>query len=213
MSGDQKFTNGRNNHLHQGQNGASTGGALPPTRRTLKQHKSNEPAPQCQVKHIHVITTATSCGEGEDNVRIIKRKAESGGRLSNHPQTDCNSHASTKPSQGSGGIGGNGHRSQFNLKSGLHNVKHKANKALNDITGIILNNMKQGSAGSSGAISGKGQKYTAAGGCDSNPGSRVGSHKANVRAGDQTTIIKKGAHANASGHPERFVGSGAGPQQ
>jgi len=46
----------------------------------------------------------------------------------------------------------------------------------------------------------------------SNPGSRVGSQKANVRAGDQTTIIKK-QYINPTGNQaiaaERF-GSGPG---
>ena len=44
----------------------------------------------------------------------------------------------------------------------------------------------------------------------SNPGSRVGSQKANVRAGDQTTIIKK-QYINPAGNqaaPERFVAPG-----
>ena len=45
-------------------------------------------------------------------------------------------------------------------------------------SGIILNNVK---AGNIRQIKDMG----------SNPGSRVGSQKANVRAGDQTTIIKK----------------------
>ena len=44
----------------------------------------------------------------------------------------------------------------------------------------------------------------------SNPGSRVGSQKANVRAGDQTTIIKK-QYINPAGNqaaPDRFVAPG-----
>ena len=47
--------------------------------------------------------------------------------------------------------------------------------------GIILNNVKSGGGGTIRQIKDMG----------SNPGSRVGSHKANARAGDQTTIIKK----------------------
>ena len=44
----------------------------------------------------------------------------------------------------------------------------------------------------------------------SNPGSRVGSHKANARAGDQTTIIKKQYINPAGNQPaaERFVAPG-----
>lgn len=41
----------------------------------------------------------------------------------------------------------------FNIKSGFINAKNKAAKALNEITGIILNNMKKESNGSGNSIS------------------------------------------------------------
>lgn len=55
------------------------------------------------------------------------------------------------------------------------------NKALNDISGILLNNKAVGEGGQIRQIKDLG----------SNPGSRVGSQKAATRVGDQTTIIKK----------------------
>jgi len=55
-----------------------------------------------------------------------------------------------------------------------------AGKQPSELQGIILGNMKSGQ-----------QHVRQIKDLGSNPGSRVGSHKANVRNGDQTTIIKK----------------------
>lgn len=41
----------------------------------------------------------------------------------------------------------------------------------------------------------------------SNPVSRVGSHK-QTRMGDQTTMVRKGGHGNASANAEKFSSSG-----
>lgn len=60
--------------------------------------------------------------------------------------------------------------------------------------GIILGNMKGG------------QQVRQIKDLGSNPGSRVGSNKPNVRPGDQTTIIKKNQINPAGGiAPERFA--------
>lgn len=75
-------------------------------------------------------------------------------------------HASKRNTYAVSGIG----------QRGNHGV---TGKQPHETQGIILGNMKAG------------QQVRQIKDLGSNPGSRVGSHKANVRLGDQTTIIKK----------------------
>ena len=77
----------------------------------------------------------------------------------------------------------------------------KATQRKSNEGGIILNNVKSGNGH---------HNIRQIKDMGSNPGSRVGSQKANVRAGDQTTIIRK-QYINPAGNqaaPERFVAPG-----
>lgn len=128
-----------------------------------------------------------------------KRKADSGSRIG---KDDIKSTDATRIKQ-------------FNIKSGLLNVKSKASKALNDITGIILNNIKKdvsNSGGTSASTNATGHKGTVNRSLtvNSNFGSRNGSQKMAARCGDQTTIIKKGQKGNASANAEKFMRSSDG---
>ena len=119
-------------HANQEQKLPNQSSQIPPRRTTLKQHKSNEPVAHLPLPHQVVAST-----DGKPP-QARKRKADSGSRIG---KDDIKSTEAMRIKQ-------------FNIKNGLLNMKNKATKALNDITGIVLNNIKKdvsNSGGNSGA--------------------------------------------------------------
>lgn len=152
-------------------------------RYNLKQHKSNEPVAHLPPKTLHTLACHDQSAVPEGKPPTLrKRKAESTSRMGKDEIGRSTDAARLK---------------QFNIKSGLINVKNKAGKALHDITGIILNNIKKEVSNSSntGSTNATGSKPPAqrSNTVNSNFGSRNGSTKVQARMGDQTTIYKKGA--------------------
>ena len=132
----------------------------------------------------------------------LRRKAGSGHRVTTVPVETQSSGKQLIPH----GIHQNGTgsflKAKHTMHQGIQHIKRKSNKAMGDIQGIILNNIKASDAQSNQGSGGIRQiKHL-----QSNPGSRVGSQKAAQRIGDQTTCIKKGAN-DAHANPEKFVGS------
>lgn len=140
--------------------------------------------------------------EGDDLVlqQPLRRKAGSGTRVVTQPTEQQSSGKALIPPMSNKIGAGSFLAAKHSMHQGIHHLKRKSNKALGDITGIILNNMK-GEANNSGSSAIRQIKHLG-----SNPGSRVGSTKAGTRIGDQTTIIKKGVNA-AHANPEKFAGS------
>lgn len=142
--------------------------------------------------------------EGDDLLtKPLRRKAGSGTRATTMPTEQQSSGKVLIPPQVSSKLGaGSFLVAKHSMHQGIHHLKRKSNKALGDITGIILNNMKADPSVQNCGNGGIRQiKHLG-----SNPGSRVGSNKGITRAGDQTTCIKKGANG-AHANPEKFVGS------
>jgi len=107
------------------------------TRRFgLKQHKSNEPVSHLPPQKLLLVPQGLESALSNEGKppQSHKRKAESGSRV-NKDEVRSSDGARLK---------------QFNIKSGLLNMKNKAHKALNDITGIVLNNIKKDATNTSG---------------------------------------------------------------
>ena len=115
-------------------------------------------------------------------MKPLRRKAGSGTRVVTMP-TDRQSSGKALIPHGKQSMSGTGSflAAKHTMHQGIQHIKRKSNKALGDITGIILNNMKAEALANPNNGSGGIRQIKHLG---SNPGSRVGSQKAAQRVGD-----------------------------